>query len=112
MPETIAGFGVDLITEDAIPLENLPAIGNRHMVTLWTYTNRYYYAAHWAGMQPNVKVVQLNSFGCGLDPVAMDEVKGILNEYGKNPTVLRIDEIDSPGSARLRLRSRQWRATR
>lgn len=104
LPELITGFGVDLITEDAIPT-NFAPLDNRHMVTLWAYPNRYYHAAHWAGKQTGVEVVQLNSFGCGPDAVAVDEVKGILSEYGKSPTVLRIDEIDSPGSARLRLRS-------
>lgn len=104
LPEIITGFGVDVITEDAIPTHFAP-LDNRHMVTLWAYPNRYYHAAHWAGKHPGVEVVQLNSFGCGPDAVAVDEVKGILNEYGKSPTVIRIDEIDSPGSARLRLRS-------
>jgi predicted nucleotide-binding protein (sugar kinase/HSP70/actin superfamily) len=49
--------------------------------------------------------VQLNSFGCGPDPFILDEVSAILGEYGKSPTVIRIDEIESPGSTKLRLRS-------
>jgi len=57
------------------------------------------------GGQPDVELVQLNSFGCGPDAVAVDEVAGILREHGKNHTLIRIDEIDSIGSAKLRLRS-------
>ena len=55
--------------------------------------------------QDNVEVVQLNSFGCGPDPFILDEVSAILGEYGKSPTVIRIDEIESVGSTKLRLRS-------
>ena len=52
-----------------------------------------------------MEVVQLNSFGCGPDPFILDEVGTILGEYGKSPTVIRIDEIESVGSTKLRLRS-------
>ncbi len=105
IPDILADFGVDVITEDAIPYEAGAALNDRHIVTQWQYPNRYYYAARWAGEQENVEVVQLNSFGCGPDVIAMDEVKSILRQYGKGHTVIRIDEIESTGSARLRLRS-------
>ena len=104
-PAMLADFGLDMITEDAIPIEEGQTLDTSHIVTLWAYPNRYYHAAHWAGRQPDVEVVQLNSFGCGPDAVAVDEVKAILSEYGKAPTVIRIDEIESPGSMKLRLRS-------
>jgi predicted nucleotide-binding protein (sugar kinase/HSP70/actin superfamily) len=74
-------------------------------MTQWEYLNRYYHAARWVGTQDHVELVQLNSFGCGPDPFVLEEVKTILGEYGKYPTVIRIDEIESPGSTRLRLRS-------
>ncbi|GMR02946.1 MAG: acyl-CoA dehydratase activase [Acidimicrobiia bacterium] len=101
-PEILTNYGVDIITEAALPDGN---IDNEHVLTQWAYPNRYYRAASWAGEQGDVELVQLNSFGCGPDAVASDEVKALLNEYGKSPTVIRVDEIDSTGSAKLRLRS-------
>ena len=74
-------------------------------MTQWEYINRYFHAARWVGQHENVELVQLNSFGCGPDPFILDEVRAILAEYGKRPTVIRIDEIESAGSTKLRLRS-------
>ena len=104
-PDILINFGLDVITEDSIPLDELQALNNRHVMTQWEYINRYFHAARWAGEQDNVEVVQLNSFGCGPDPFILEEVSAILGEYGKSPTVLRIDEIESVGSTKLRLRS-------
>jgi len=105
IPDILINFGLDVITEDSIPLENGQTLENRHVMTQWEYLNRYFHAARWAGQTDNVEVVQLNSFGCGPDPFILDEVNAILGEYGKSPTVIRIDEIESVGSAKLRLRS-------
>jgi len=105
IPDILTDYGVDVITEDSIPLEPDQTLDNRHVMTQWEYLNRYYHAARWAGQQDHVEVVQLNSFGCGPDPFVLEEVRTILNEYGKNPTVIRIDEIESLGSTKLRLRS-------
>ncbi len=105
VPDILTGFGVDVITEDSVPLEPGQTLDNRHVMTQWEYLNRYYHAAHWVSKQDNVELVQLNSFGCGPDPFVLDEVRTILGEYGKHPTVIRIDEIESAGSTRLRLRS-------
>jgi predicted CoA-substrate-specific enzyme activase len=105
IPDLLTDFGVDVITEDSIPLGLKPALNTRHVMTQWEYINRYFYTARWVGMQENVELVQLNSFGCGPDPFILDEVRSILGEYGKRPTVIRIDEIESTGSTRLRLRS-------
>ncbi|MBN2388457.1 MAG: hypothetical protein JXB85_15680 [Anaerolineales bacterium] len=105
IPDLLTGFGVDIITEDAVPLEPGQALANRHVMTQWEYVNRYYHAARWAGSQPEVEVVQLNSFGCGPDAFILEEVNAILGEYAKTPTVIRIDEIESSGSVKLRLRS-------
>ena len=52
-----------------------------------------------------LEVIQINSFGCGPDATTSDEIKSILNSYGKNPTLIKVDEISSPGSIRLRIRS-------
>jgi predicted CoA-substrate-specific enzyme activase len=105
IPDIITDFGLDVITEDSIPIEEGQTLDNRHVMTQWEYLNRYYHAARWAAQQDNVEVVQLNSFGCGPDPFILDEVGSILGEYGKSPTVIRIDEIESVGSTKLRLRS-------
>jgi predicted nucleotide-binding protein (sugar kinase/HSP70/actin superfamily) len=105
IPDILTGYGVDVITEDSIPLEAGQTLDNRHVMTQWEYINRYYHAARWVGTQEHVELVQLNSFGCGPDPFVLEEVRTILGECGKHPTVLRIDEIESSGSTRLRLRS-------
>ena len=105
IPDILTGFGIDVITEDSIPIEPEQTLNNRHVMTQWEYLNRYYHAARWVGQQEHVELVQLNSFGCGPDPFVLEEVRTILGEYGKHPTVIRIDEIESPGSTRLRLRS-------
>jgi predicted nucleotide-binding protein (sugar kinase/HSP70/actin superfamily) len=105
IPDILIDFGLDVITEDSIPLDDLQTLNNHHVMTQWEYLNRYFHAARWAAAQDNVEVVQLNSFGCGPDPFVLEEVSTILGEYGKSPTVLRIDEIESVGSTKLRLRS-------
>jgi predicted nucleotide-binding protein (sugar kinase/HSP70/actin superfamily) len=105
VPEILADFGLDIITEDAIPIAPDQTLDNQHVLTQWEYANRQYYAARWVRQQDNVEMVQLNSFACGPDAVAVDEVKSILGEYEKSHTVIRIDEIESIGSVKLRLRS-------
>jgi len=107
IPDILINFGLDVITEDSVPLEEGQRLDNRHVMTQWEYSNRFFHAARWAGKQdaPRVEVVQLNSFGCGPDPFILDEISSILSEYGKSPTVLRVDEIESVGSTKLRLRS-------
>ncbi|MBI9051420.1 MAG: 2-hydroxyacyl-CoA dehydratase [Anaerolineaceae bacterium] len=105
IPEILAGFDVDVITEDAVPLDEMTTLENVEVLTQWSYPNRYYHAVRWAAEQDNVFIVQLNSFGCGPDAIAVDEVKSLLGKYGKRFIVLRIDEIESLGSVKLRLRS-------
>ncbi|MCP4543092.1 MAG: CoA activase [Chloroflexi bacterium] len=105
VPEILTDFGMDIITEDAIPIALDQTLDNQHVLTQWEYPNRYYHAARWVGQQDNVEMVQLNSFACGPDAVAVDEVKSILGEYEKSHTVIRIDEVESMGSVKLRLRS-------
>ncbi|MBN1390561.1 MAG: 2-hydroxyacyl-CoA dehydratase [Candidatus Thermoplasmatota archaeon] len=102
--EMIANLGADVITEDSIPLED-PEIKGVGVLTQWQYPNRVYKAVQWAAGQDNVEVVQLNSFGCGPDALVCDEARTILSESGKNHTLIRIDEVSSPGSINLRLRS-------
>jgi predicted CoA-substrate-specific enzyme activase len=105
LPEVLADLGVDVISEDCVPLAPDQTLDNPMVLTQWAYLNRCYHAARWVREQPDVELVQLNSFGCGPDAFALEEVQGLLAEAGKHHTVIRIDEIDSLGSARLRLRS-------
>lgn len=105
IPEIVSSLGFDVITEDSVPLSPHQKLREVYVLTQWSFPNRLYHAAHWAGHQKHVEVIQLNSFGCGPDAITVDEVKSILNQYGKNPTVIKIDEMTSPGSVKLRVRS-------
>lgn len=105
IPEILTKLGADIITEDAVP-RNRHALNHTMVVTQWAYPNRMYHAAEWVKDQgDNIQMIQLNSFGCGPDAVVIDEVKEILKSGGKNHTLIKVDEISSPGSVKLRLRS-------
>lgn len=104
IPEILADFGMDVITEDALPL-NIHDIADAQMLTQWEYPNRLLAAAKWAGKRELAEFIQINSFGCGPDTIVIDEVRETLNSYGKNPTLIRIDEHTGLGSLRLRIRS-------
>ena len=105
IPEMIAQLGADVITEDSIPHKGDEDLSNVQVLTQWSYPNRIYNAVNWARERDHVEVVQLNSFGCGPDAMVCDEARVILAEVGKNHTLIRIDEVSSPGSVKLRLRS-------
>ncbi|HEJ83765.1 MAG TPA: CoA activase, partial [Desulfobacteraceae bacterium] len=102
--ETLTQMGIDVITGDSVPLPG-ETLGDVQVLTQWEYTNRLYNAGKFANDHEDLEVVQLNSFGCGLDAIATDVLTDILKESGKNLTVIRIDEISSPGSIKLRLRT-------
>lgn len=105
IPDMIAAMGIHVLPEDALPLDTI-ALGNSLEVTdQWEYSNRLYRAAQWVGSEPLAEFVQLNSFGCGPDAIVIDELKTILSTYSRTPVVLKIDEISSIGSAKLRVRS-------
>ncbi|MCG8685431.1 MAG: acyl-CoA dehydratase activase, partial [Desulfobacterales bacterium] len=101
----LSGLGRQVITEDAL-LPDKDALESVQVMTQWSYPNRIYAAAKWVAEQPgHIQLVQINSFGCGPDAVVIDEVRDILKTGQKHPTLIRVDEISSPGSVRLRLRS-------
>lgn len=105
IPDILTGLGADIITEDGVPFLSRP-FEDVQVVTQWAFPNRIYNAAKWVARKPdNIQMVQLNSFGCGPDAIVTDEVKEILNAAGKNHTLIKVDEVTSPGSVRLRLRS-------
>ena len=105
IPDLLADMGVDVISENAIPFESDQMPENINVLTQWNYTNRLYPAAKWTVENQYAQMVQLTSFGCGLDAISTDEVKKIIQDSGKIYTLLKIDEIANLGAARIRLRS-------
>ena len=75
------------------------------VVDQWMYHTRLYEAAATVAEEPNLELVQLNSFGCGLDAVTTDQTQEILEASGDIYTCLKIDEVSNLGAARIRLRS-------
>ncbi len=99
----IASLGLAVVTEDSVSnLVDVPALD---VLNQWTYHSRLYRAAKYVCSQPDMELVQLVSFGCGIDAVTTDEVRAILEESNKLYTQLKIDEINNLGAARIRLRS-------
>lgn len=99
----IASLGFAVITEDSVAsLVDTPALD---VLNQWTYHSRLYRAAKYVCEHDDMQLVQLVSFGCGIDAVTTDEVRAILEEQGKLYTQLKIDEITNLGAAKIRLRS-------
>jgi predicted nucleotide-binding protein (sugar kinase/HSP70/actin superfamily) len=88
----------DSVTEDVMP----PTLG---VLNQWTYHSRMYAAAELASHNDDMQLVQLVSFGCGVDAVTTDEVRAILERNNKLYTQIKIDEITNLGAVRIRLRS-------
>ena len=104
IPELINSYGVAVLTEDSI--SHLAEVDRPTIVIdQWMYHSRLYAAASYVRTQPNLELIQLNSFGCGLDAVTTDQVNDILTKSGKIYTVLKIDEVNNLGAARIRIRS-------
>lgn len=99
----ICSFGAAVISEDALsPLVDKFPVG---VLNQWTYHSRMYAAAKYIGTQPDMDLVQLVSFGCGVDAITSDEVRTILEDEGKLYTQIKIDEITNLGAVKIRLRS-------
>jgi len=105
IPELLTSMGVDIISEDAVPVDRDQSLTDVDVLTQWTYTNRLYVAAGWVGKNHRAELIHLTSFGCGLDAVSADEVRDILKGYGKIYTSIKMDEISNLGAVRIRLRS-------
>ena len=104
LPELINSYGIAVLTEDSIshlaPVERPLIVSDQ-----WMYHSRLYAAANYVKSSKNLELIQLNSFGCGLDAVTTDCVNDILSNSGKIYTVLKIDEVSNLGAARIRIRS-------
>lgn len=104
IPELITSYGMAVLTEDSI--SHLGEL-ERPLIVMdqWMFHSRMYAAANYAKKTENLDVIQLNSFGCGLDAVTTDCVSDILTNSGKIYTCLKIDEVNNLGAARIRIRS-------
>ncbi len=104
IPELINSYGIAVLTEDSI--SHLSKV-DRPLIVLdqWMYHSRLYAAANYVKTTENLDLIQLNSFGCGLDAVTTDCVNDILSKSGKIYTCLKIDEVNNLGAARIRIRS-------
>lgn len=104
IPQIITTLGMAVLTEDSVAFLgqlNEPL----RVVDQWTYHGRLYRAANVVAKNKNLDLIQLNSFGCGLDSVVIDQVQELLEQTGKIYTSLKIDEVNNLGAARIRIRS-------
>ena len=104
IPELIASYGLDVLTEDSLPIDFTPERPLRAN-DQWVYHSRLYTAAEFVRRCDDLELIQLNSFGCGLDAVTTDQVSEILEGSNKLYTVLKIDEVNNLGAVRIRIRS-------
>ena len=104
IPELITSYGLAVLTEDSVSHLTQP---ERPLIVSdqWMYHSRLYAAASFVKTREDLDLIQLNSFGCGLDAVTTDQVNDILTGSGKIYTCLKIDEVSNLGAARIRIRS-------
>ena len=99
----ISSYGMVIVTEDAVcELAERPEV---HVLNQWTYHSRMYSAANYVVGKENAQLIQLVSFGCGIDAITTDEIRAIVEGGGKIYTQLKIDEINNLGAAKIRIRS-------
>ncbi len=99
----LTSFNLCVVTEDAVA--DLGNAGKVNVLNQWTYHSRLYNAANYVTTQDNMQLIQLVSFGCGIDAITTDEVRFILESKDKLYTQLKIDEINNLGAIRIRIRS-------
>ncbi|MEG6586589.1 acyl-CoA dehydratase activase-related protein [Dendrosporobacter sp. 1207_IL3150] len=104
LPELIQSYGLAVLSEDGVRHLSKTSSPLR-VVNQWTYHSRLYAAAEFVTHHPNVELIQINSFGCGLDAVTIDQVKEIIENHNRTYTVIKLDEISSLGSVKIRIRS-------
>ena len=100
----ITSLGLCVLTEDSISHLG-EAKRPIRVVDQWVFHARLYAAAEVVGKRPDLELVQLNSFGCGVDAVTTDQVEEILSSYNKMYTLIKIDEVNNLGAVRIRIRS-------
>ena len=100
----ITSLGLCVLTEDAVAY-NTEVKRPIRVVDQWTFHARLYAAAEFTGKHDNLELIQLNSFGCGVDAVTTDQVEEILKSYDNMYTLIKIDEVNNLGAVRIRIRS-------
>ena len=96
---------IPVISEDAVAY-NIEDVDTKvRVLDQWSYHARLYRAAEYVADNPNLQLIQLNSFGCGLDAVTTDQVQDLLEAHGKIYTLLKIDEVSNLGAIKIRIRS-------
>ena len=100
----IQSYGLPILSEDSVYHTKVDA-PQISVVNQWSYHARLYHAAQFAAQNPNVTLIHLSSFGCGLDALTIEQVKEILETHGKIYTMIKLDEVSNLGAARIRLRS-------
>ncbi|MGB3366609.1 MAG: acyl-CoA dehydratase activase-related protein, partial [Acidaminobacteraceae bacterium] len=104
IPSMICGYNIAVLSEDSV--NHLKVVKRPlRVVDQWTYHSRLYDAASYVATNDRLEMVQLNSFGCGLDAVTSDQVNDLLKVSNKSITLLKIDEINNLGASRIRIRS-------
>ncbi len=96
-------LGFVVVSEDSVA--HLSPFQKTKVLNQWTFHARLYRAAHFAAANPDTELVQLVSFGCGVDAITTDEVRSILEKRGRFYTQIKIDEITNLGAVKIRLRS-------
>lgn len=99
----LTSLNIAVLSEDSVFFKGKEVLVN--VLNQWTYHARLYRSAEYAGEHDNVNLVQLVSFGCGIDAITTDEVRSILEKRGKLYTQIKIDEINNLGVVKIRLRS-------
>lgn len=100
----ITSLGLCVLSEDSVAYRTQVKRPIR-VVDQWTFHARLYAAAEFAGKHDNLELIQLNSFGCGVDAVTTDQVEEILKSYDNMYTLIKIDEVNNLGAVRIRIRS-------
>ncbi len=100
----ITSLGLCVLTEDSVA-NQVEAKRPLRVVDQWVFHARLYASAEFVGHHDNLELIQLNSFGCGVDAVTTDQVEEILSSYGKMYTLIKIDEVNNLGAVRIRIRS-------
>ncbi len=100
----ITSLGVAVLTEDSV-CDKTQAQRPIRVVDQWVYHARLYAAADFVGKHDYLELIQLNSFGCGVDAVTTDQVEEILASFNKMYTLIKIDEVNNLGAVRIRIRS-------
>lgn len=104
IPEMIQSYNIAILSEDALYHLDCPE-DNLDIVNQWSYHARLYHAASYVARHQNMTLIQLSSFGCGLDAITTGQVREILEQHGDIYTIIKLDEVSNLGAARIRIRS-------